>query len=463
MAMEIPKFKQFIGEEKGDKPFLRLLIITDEPDNAKEFHTADRLQEECKKLDYPYYLFKLTGGYTTYENGIRKFHNKDDKKGFEVGAMTVAIVRGSVTRKDSWMDFVSILERANATLVNPRTTINICADKYRTALRLADYGLTQPKTKLINDPEKANEQVAEADIKFPLIMKTLRGSKGVGVLFVDSEKGLDSIVQLIHKQDEDADLLIQEYIKTEYDVRAHVLGGKVLAAMARPVIEGDFRSNVSQGSKPKKITLTELEIEECLKAAKAVGGYWTAVDFIPSKNRDKEPPYFLEVNSSPGTEGIEDATGMNIAKDVINHFADGENRYTVPTECGFKEILTIKPFGDLVSKFDTGNSGMPVIHADKYKIKGNEITWTLLEKTITSKIIKEEKISVGGLRDYEETRYVVRLDVEFAGGYYNDVEFTIDDREDRTPILLDRAFMKRLNVLVNPQRKYVITTKYSLD
>ena len=98
-----------------------------------------------------YYLFKLTGGYTTHEDGVRKFHNKDDKKGFEVGAMTVAIVRGSVTRKDSWMDFVSILERSNATLVNPRTTINICADKYRTALRLADYGLTQPKTKLIND------------------------------------------------------------------------------------------------------------------------------------------------------------------------------------------------------------------------------------------------------------------------------------------------------------------------
>ena len=461
--MQVSKFKEYITEAKEGKPFLRLLIITDEPEEAKTFHTADRLQEECDKLGYPNYLFKLTGGYTSYENGIRKFHNQDDKKGFEVGAMTVAIVRGSITRKDSWMDFVSILERANATLVNPRTTINICADKYRTSLRLADYGLTQPKTKLINDPEQSNLQVQEADIKFPLIMKTLRGSKGVGVLFVDSEKGLDSIVQLIHKQDEDADLLIQEYIKTDYDVRAHVLGGKVLAAMARPVIEGDFRSNVSQGSKPKNIKLTELEIEETLKAAKAVGGYWTAVDFIPSKNRDKEPPYFLEVNSSPGTEGIEDATGMNIAKDVINHFADGENRYTVPTECGFKEILTIKPFGDLVSKFDTGNSGMPVIHADKYKIKGNEITWTLLGKTITSKIIRKEEIKVGGLRDYDETRYVVRLNVEFAGGFYDDVEFTIDDREDRTPILLDRAFMKRLNVLVNPQRKYVITTKYSLD
>ncbi len=459
--MQVSKFRDYITEAKKD--FLRLLIITDEPEEAKTFHTADRLREECDKLGYPNYLFKLTGGYTTYENGIRKFHNKDDKKGFEVGAMTVAVVRGSITRKDSWMDFVSILERANATLVNPRTTINICADKYRTSLRLADYGLTQPKTKLINDPEQSNLQVQEADIKFPLIMKTLRGSKGVGVLFVDSEKGLDSIVQLIHKQDEDADLLIQEYIKTEYDVRVHILGGKFLAAMKRPVIEGDFRSNVSQGSKPKNIKLTELEIEQCLLASKAVGGYWTAVDFIPSKNREKEPPFFLEVNSSPGTEGIEDATGQNIAKEVIKHFANEENRYSVPTECGFKEILTIKPFGELISKFDTGNSGMPVIHSDKYKINGNKITWSLLDKTITSDIIRKEEIKVGGLRDYDETRYVVKLDVEFAGGFYKDVEFTIDDREDRTPILLDRAFMKRLNVMVNPQRKYVITTKYSID
>ena len=461
--MQVQPFKNYLDEAKGDKKFLRLLIITDEPEEAKEFHTADRLQEECKKLNYPYYLFKLTGGYTTMEDGVRRFHNKEDKKGFEVGAMTVAVVRGSVTRKDSWLDLVSMLERANATLVNPRTTINICADKYRTALRLADYGLTQPITKLISDPENSNQQVEDSGIKFPLIMKTLRGSKGVGVLFVDSEKGLDSIVQLIHKQDEDADLLIQEYIKTEYDVRVHVLGGKVLASMARPVIEGDFRSNVSQGSKPKKITLTELEIEQCLLAAKAVGGYWTAVDFIPSKNRDKQPPYFLEVNSSPGTEGIEDATGMNIAKEVISHFANGENRYSVPTECGFKEIITIKPFGELISKFDTGNSGMPVIHADKIKVSGNKVTWTLLGKTITSDVLRKEEIKVGGLRDYDETRYVVSLDVEFAGGYYKDVEFTIDDREDRTPILLDRAFMKRLNVMVNPQRKYVITTKYSLE
>ena len=95
-------------------------------------------------------------------------------------------------------------------------------------------------------------------------------------------------------------------------------------------------------------------------------------------------------------------------------------------------------------------------------MSNKKVQWTLLGKTITSDIVRTEEISVGGLRDYEEDRYVVKLDVEFAGGSYKDVEFTIDDREDRSPILLDRAFINRLNVMVNPQRKYVITTKYSL-
>ena len=134
----------------------------------------------------------------------------------------------------------------------------------------------------------------------------------------------------------------------------------------------------------------------------------------------------------------------------------------MPSECGYKEIVSIKPFGDIVAKFDTGNSGMSVIHADKMEVKGKQITWSLLGKTITSNIIRKEEISVGGLRDYDEDRFVIKLDVGFLGGTY-ETEFTLDDREDRTPILFDRAFMNRMNVMVNPNRKYVVTTKYSLD
>jgi len=459
--MKAPKFKDFITEAKTEK--YKLLIITDEPEKAKTFHTADRLQEEAEKLGWKHYLYKLSGGYTSYEDGIFRLHNKEDEKGFVVsGKDTIAIIRGSVVRKDSWMDIISSLEKHSVCVINSRQSINICTDKYRTALRLSDYGIRQPKTTLINDPEKSALAFDKLDTQMPVIMKTLRGSKGVGVLFIESEKALDSIVQLIYKQDEDTDLLLQEYIKTDYDVRVLVLGGKVLATMKRPVIEGDFRSNVSQGSKPEKIELTELEIEESLKAAKAVNGVWTAVDFIPSKNREKEPPFVIEVNSSPGTEGMEEASGQNISKEIIEFFADKKNWVKVPSECGYKEIVSIKPFGEIIAKFDTGNSGMSVIHADKMKVNGKKITWSLLDKTITSDIIRQEEISVGGLRDYDETRYVIKLDVEFLGTMY-ETEFTLDDREDRTPILFDREFMSRVNVMVNPDRKYVVTTKYSLD
>ena len=460
--MKAPKFRDFISEAPENGKY-KLLVITDEPEKAKTFHTADRLREEAEKLGWKYYLYKLTGGYTTSPDGALRLHNKDDEKGFEVsGVDTVAIIRGSVTRKDSWMDIVSLLEKHSVCVVNSRETISVCADKYRTSLRLADYGVKQPVTHLVNDPENSEQAFENLNTQYPIILKTLRGSKGVGVLFIESAKALDSIVQLIHKQDEDADLLLQEYIKTDYDARVLVLGGKVLSTMKRPVIEGDFRSNVSQGSKPQKLELTELEIEESLKAAKAVNGLWTAVDFIPSKNRTKEPPFIIEVNSSPGTEGMEEATGRNISKEILEFFADKKNWVKVPGECGYKEIVTIKPFGEIIAKFDTGNSGMSVIHADKMDVKGKKVTWSLLDKTITSDIIRTEEISVGGLRDYEETRYVIKLNVEFLGSIY-ETEFTLDDREDRTPILFDREFMSKVNVMVNPDRKYVVTTKYSLD
>ena len=460
--MKAPKFREFISEAPENGKY-KLLVITDEPEKAKTFHTADRLREEAEKLGWKYYLYKLTGGYTTSPEGALRLHNKDDDKGFEVsGADTVAVIRGSVTRKDSWMDIVSLLEKHSVCVVNSRETISVCADKYRTSLRLADYGVKQPVTHLINDPENSEQAFENLNTQYPIILKTLRGSKGVGVLFVESSKALDSIVQLIHKQDEDADLLLQEYIKTDYDARVLVLGGKVLSTMKRPVIEGDFRSNVSQGSKPEKLELTELEIEESLKAAKAVNGLWTAVDFIPSKNRTKEPPFIIEVNSSPGTEGMEEATGRNISKEILEFFANKKNWVKVPSECGYKEIVTIKPFGEIIAKFDTGNSGMSVIHADKMEVKDKKITWTLLGKTITSDIIRKEEISVGGLRDYDEDRYVIKLNVEFLSGIY-ETEFTLDDREDRTPILFDREFMSRANVMVSPDRKYVVTTKYSLD
>ena len=453
------KFKSFITEAKEDK--YRILVVSAEPDNNKLFHTAQRVTDEAEKSGHEVYVVKVEGAIITYDNGTYIIANADDKKGFEVNRNTVAIIRGSVRLKKSYLDLLSRLEKIGVCMVNSRETVSVSSDKYRTYVKLQDFGLTQPKTVLIPN-EKTWEQAVEAlDTKFPIIMKTLEGSKGVGVLFIESERQIESLVQLLYSQNDDVDLLIQEYIETDGDIRVIVLGGKVIASMKRDVVEGDFRSNVSQGAKVKEYKLTELEVEQCLLAAKAIDGSWTAVDFIPSKNPKKDPPYILEVNHSPGTEGIEEATGKNIVKQVIDHYANPDNRYSVPTQCGWEEIVTVNPFGDLIAKFDTGNARYSVLHAEDIEINGKKITFTHGEKTITTKLVGDYVSITGG---GEDKRYLVDLEFEFAGSSYGKITFGLDNRDDfNTDVLLNRKTMRMLNVMVNPQRKYIVTTKYVLD
>ena len=448
-------FKSFITEENSEK--YRILVISAEPNNTKLFHTAQRVTDEAKKIGHEVYVVKVEGAYIEYNSGY-KIYNADDDKGFEINdENTVAIVRGSVRLKQSWLDLLSQLEKIGICMVNSRQTVAISSDKYRTYLKLQDFGLTQPKTVLIPDVNGIDKAVEILDKKFPIILKTLEGSKGVGVLFIESERSLKSIVQLLFSQNENVDLLIQEYIKTDGDIRVIVLGGKVIASMKRDVIEGDFRSNVSQGAKVKEYNLTDLEIEQCLLAAKAVDGIWTAVDFIPSSDKENKPPYILEVNHSPGTEGIEEATNKNIVKTVIEHFSNPKNRYSVPNVCGFYETLDIKPFGKLVGKFDTGNAQYSVLHADDVNVNGNQITFTHYGKTIKTKHYgKYTSVTGGG----DDERYIVRFDMTFAGTVYKDIEFGLDNRDKMgTEVLLNRKMMSKMNVMVNPRRKYIVTTK----
>ena len=455
----VEKFKSFITEAKEDK--YRILVVSAEPEKQKLFYTAQRITDEAEKLGHDVYVVKVEGAIITFEDGVYTIQNTDDK-GFEINSEnTIAIVRGSVRLKKSYLDLLSQLEKIGICMVNSRETVELSADKYRTYVKLQDYGLTQPKTVLVPNADSWESALEKLDSKFPIIMKTLEGSKGIGVLFVESERSLESLIQLLYNQNKDIDLLIQEYIKTDGDIRVIVLGGKVLAAMKRDVVEGDFRSNVSQGAKVEKYSLTELEVEQSLLAAKAIDGSWTAVDFIPSKNPKKDPPYILEVNHSPGTGGIEEATGKNIVKMVIDFYSNSDNRYAVPTQCGWEEVVTIKPFGDLIAKFDTGNARYSVLHAEDIEIDGKKITFTHGGKKITTKLVGDYISITGGGKD---KRSLVDLDFEFAGTFYGKITFGLDNRDDfNTDVLLNRKTMRRLNVMVNPQRKYVVTTKYVLD
>ena len=452
------KFKSFITEQKTDK--YRILVISAEPNSGKLFHTAQRISDEAKKSGHDVYVVKVEGAIISYDDDY-KIYNSDDKDGFAINRDTVAIVRGSVRLKKSYLDLLSQLEKIGVCMVNSRETVELSSDKYRTYVKLQDFGLTQPKTVLIPNDDTWKQALETLDNKFPIIMKTLEGSKGVGVLFIESERQIESLVQLLYSQNKDVDLLIQEYIKTDGDIRVIVLGGKVIASMKRDIVEGDFRSNVSQGAKVEEYKLTELEVEQCLLAAKAINGSWAAVDFIASEKPKTEPPYILEVNHSPGTEGIEKATKKNVVKQVIDFYSNPDNRYSVPTQCGWEEIVEIKPFGDLIAKFDTGNARYPVIHAENIEVKGKKITFTHGEKTITTKLVGDYVSITGGGKD---ERYLVDLEFKFAGSSYGKITFGLDNRDEfNTDVLLNRKTMRMLNVMVNPQRKFVVTTQYTLD
>ena len=464
--MKAPKFKDFIVEAPENKKYKILVVSADPaPEGQKLFRTARRITEEGEKAGHKVYVVQVEGAFINYEDGVYKIFNQGDEKGFEISRLdTVAIVRGSVRLKKSYLDLVTRLEKTGITMVNSRDTIEISSDKYRSYIRLMDFGLTQPKTALIPNEDNWKKAFESLETQYPIIMKTLEGSKGVGVLFIESERQIESLIQLLYSQNEDIDLLIQEYIKTDGDIRVIVLGGKIIAAMKRSVVEGDFRSNVSQGAEVKEYELSELEIEQCLLASKAIDGAFTAVDFIPSKNPKKDPPYILEVNHSPGTEGIEKATKRNIVKLVVDHFSNKQNRYSTPTQCGYLETVSIKPWGDMVAKFDTGNSVYSVIHGEDIKILGNKVSFTLMGKRKTFPLEKTYNVKVGSIRRHNEERPVVKLDVDFAGSLYREELFGIDDRTEMgTEVLLTRRIMSDMNVTVNPNRKYVVTTKYSLD
>ena len=452
-------------EKKEDK--LRILIVSSSVLQDKLYHTASRFKDEGKKLGHDVYILQVENAYISYENNIHKIFNHEDKEGFELNSTnTIAIVRGSVRLKKSWLDLLSRLEKIGIPMVNSRETVEVSSDKYRSYLKLQDFGLSQPKTQLVPDGKFWKTAVENLDSKFPIIMKTLEGAQGVGVLFVESERSLESLIQLLYNQNENVDLLIQEYIKTDGDIRVIILGDKIIASMKREIVEGDFRSNVSQGAKVKKYSLTELEVEQSLLAAKAVGGVWTAVDFIPSTEPKTKPPYILEVNHSPGTAGIEKATGKNVVKEVIDYYSNPKNRHPVASEVGRYERVKLMGLGTIVANFDTGNSARAIIHSDDWKVKNKKVTWKAFGKSFEHDLVEMRSFEQGKWSWSSKTpieRPVIHLDVEFNGALYKDVQFLIDDRGHKlTKCLMNQRFMRRANVMINPAKTFVVSTKHGV-
>lgn len=198
-------------------------------------------------------------------------------------------------------------------------------DKLRSLQILSSAGLGMPKTAFTNFSKGGEKQIIEHVGGAPLIIKLLEGTQGLGVVLAETRKASQSVIEAFHGLK--ARIIIQEFIKEAKgaDIRAFIVNGKVVGAMKRQGAEGEFRSNLHRGGKATIIKLSRVEKQAALSAAKALGLDVAGVDMLQSARG----PLILEVNSSPGLEGIEKATGVNIAAEIVKFIEEGVNRKRV--------------------------------------------------------------------------------------------------------------------------------------
>lgn len=195
---------------------------------------------------------------------------------------------------------------------NESQAISRSRDKLRCLQILAREGIGLPVTGFAHatqDIDGLIETVGGA----PVVIKLLEGTQGIGVVLAETHQAAKSVIEAFRGLE--ANILVQEYIKEAQgaDIRCFVVGGKVIAAMKRQGAEGDFRSNLHRGGKAEKIKLTPEERSIAVRAAKAMGLRVAGVDLL----RSNHGPVVMEVNSSPGLEGIEKASGVDVAAKII--------------------------------------------------------------------------------------------------------------------------------------------------
>jgi len=198
-------------------------------------------------------------------------------------------------------------------VINKSDAIKSSRDKLRSLQVLAKHGIDMPITGYASHTMDIHDVIEKVG-KTPLIMKLLQGTQGNGMVLAETMKAAESVMNAFKQVD--ADILIQEFIKESsgVDIRAIVVGKKVVAAMQRVAPEGEFRSNVHRGAATKHINLTPEEEEIAIKSTKVLGLSVAGVDLM----RSKRGPLVLEVNSSPGLQGIELLTGADVAGEVIS-------------------------------------------------------------------------------------------------------------------------------------------------
>ena len=212
------------------------------------------------------------------------------------------------------MAVVRQFEAMGTYCLNSSTSIGTSRDKLAAHQALAINRIPMPDTAFANSP-RDTENIIDLTTGAPLVVKLLESSQGKGVVLAETKKAASSVISAFQKLN--APFIVQEFIKDANgsDLRLFVIGGKVEASMMRSALDDDFRSNLHAGGKATKVKITQQERKIAKQATKAMGLNIAGVDIL----RSSEGPKVLEVNSSPGLQGIENTNNINVASLIIDY------------------------------------------------------------------------------------------------------------------------------------------------
>ena len=198
--------------------------------------------------------------------------------------------------------------------LNESVAISRSRDKLRSLQLLSRKGIGLPVTGFAHSTKDVEGLISTVG-GAPLVVKLLEGTQGIGVVLAETHKAAESVIEAFRGMD--ANILVQEFIKEAggSDIRCFVIGDRVVASMKRTAAEGEFRSNLHRGGTAESIRLTPEERSTAVRAAKTMGLRVAGVDML----RSNHGPVVLEVNSSPGLEGIEEASGIDVASRIITY------------------------------------------------------------------------------------------------------------------------------------------------
>lgn len=283
---------------------MRIAILS----RRSQLYSTRRLAEEAKKRGHSVRIIDTLRCYMNITAQDSSIHYKGENlTNFDaviprIGA-SITFYGAAVLRQ---------FEMRSVFTANSSLAITRSRDKLRSLQLLSRRGIGLPNTGFADSPDDIEDLITMVG-GAPLIIKLLEGTQGVGVVLAETRQAAASMIEAFLCMN--AHILIQEYIKEAEgaDIRCFVIDGKVIAAMKRQARQGEFRSNLHRGGKAEIVKLTPIERKMAIRATKIMGLNIAGVDLI----RSKRGPLVMEVNSSPGLEGIEKATGKNVAETII--------------------------------------------------------------------------------------------------------------------------------------------------